>query len=889
MKRRLVSVSLAAYLFLVVSWIPVAIGQTQSATASALPRLVRFGGVVKDVNGNPLSGIVGVTFALYSEQTGDAPLWLETQNITADSSGHYMALLGSTKPDGLPAEMFTTEQARWVGVQVSGQPEQARVLLVSAPYALKAGDAETLGGLPPSAFVLAAPPVNAASAGTNASATAQTATPAASSNVTTSGGTANTIPLFSTSTDIQNSVITQTGSGATAKIGIGIATPAATLDVKGGAYVRGPLTLPSTGVATATAGKNSQPEVMIASAFNSGTATAVNEKFQLQAEPAGNDTATTSGTLNLLYGSGTAVPAETGLKINNLGQITFATGQAFIGNGSGLTNVTAANTNELGGLAGSAYAQLAAANTFTANQAVNGSVTAGQFISTAAQGTAPLQLSSTTLVPNLNASYLGGFSAAAFQPAGAYATMGSNTFTGNQSVTGNLVVSGMVTGNSFNVGSNAFAFGNYTNQNSFLGFGGNTTMTGTGNIAVGVFALPHNVSGGGNTGVGVEALYSNTAGSFNTAIGETAGQTVDSSNLTGSYNTAVGTGARFGTGSVTNATAIGANAEVTEPYALVLGGISGINGATANTNVGIGTTAPAATLDVHGTGNFTGLVTFAAGQTFPGVADVGSANTFTSSQTFNGGLTSSSVTANFLSSNGSIAAVGDTLVDVDGFNTGSYTPGIRFGLGNTGEGISSDRAGTVNQNGIDFYTDFTPRMSVTNSGAVGIGTTSPQATLDVNGTVTARTNMVVNGNLSIGGDVPMSHSPRMVWSTFIAGSLDCSTGGIFGSNYPACSGGDIWTEEPIVVTRINASENETSSDVGCVLVGDSNGNGYALVLTNGGTWDSGPINLAFPAGDNVAIAASGFSFEFGGGGPVCNVPSGNAASNVRINVQYRMQ
>ena len=82
--------------------------------------------------------MVGITFTLYSEQTGGAALWLETQNVTADSNGQSTALLGSTKPDGLPAELFTSEQARWVGVQVSGQPEQPRMLLVAVPYALKA-------------------------------------------------------------------------------------------------------------------------------------------------------------------------------------------------------------------------------------------------------------------------------------------------------------------------------------------------------------------------------------------------------------------------------------------------------------------------------------------------------------------------------------------------------------------------------------------------------------------------------------------------------------------------------------------------------------------------------------------------------------------------------
>ena len=133
------------------SLVQLTVAQTSAQTASSLPRLIRFGGTVKDVSDNPLTGVVGITFSLYSEQTGGTPLWIETQNATADSRGHYAVLLGSTKPEGLPADLFTSEQARWVGVQVSGQAEQPRVLLVSAPYALKAGDAETIGGLPPSA------------------------------------------------------------------------------------------------------------------------------------------------------------------------------------------------------------------------------------------------------------------------------------------------------------------------------------------------------------------------------------------------------------------------------------------------------------------------------------------------------------------------------------------------------------------------------------------------------------------------------------------------------------------------------------------------------------------------------------------------------------------
>ena len=134
---------------------------------------------------------------------------------------------------------------------------------------------------------------------------------ATSSNVTTTGGTVNAIPLFTTATNIQSSILTQTGTT--------------------GLNVLGKLTLPAAGVATATAGKNSRSEGFVASAFNSTTSTAVAQTFQLQAEPAGNNTAAASGTLNLLYGSGTAAATETGLKISNKGVITFAPSQTFPG------------------------------------------------------------------------------------------------------------------------------------------------------------------------------------------------------------------------------------------------------------------------------------------------------------------------------------------------------------------------------------------------------------------------------------------------------------------------------------------------------------------------------------------------------------------------------
>ncbi len=126
-------------------------------TTSAVPNLIRYGGVLKDANGAVLaSQTVGITFALYKQQDGGVALWTETRNVTTDAAGQYSVMLGSTKPEGVPAELFSDQEQRWLAVQVQGQPEPTRVLLVSVPYAFKAHEAETLGGLPASAFVKAA-------------------------------------------------------------------------------------------------------------------------------------------------------------------------------------------------------------------------------------------------------------------------------------------------------------------------------------------------------------------------------------------------------------------------------------------------------------------------------------------------------------------------------------------------------------------------------------------------------------------------------------------------------------------------------------------------------------------------------------------------------------
>lgn len=395
-----------------------------AASTAEVPRLIKFSGALLDERGHAMLGPVGVTFALYAQQYGGTALWLEIQNVKPDANGGYIVLLGANSAKGVPMELFTSGEARWLGVQADGQIEQPRVLLVSVPYALKAGDAETLGGMPASAFALSGSqatsvsnpavsqtivaPMAAAtvpSSGTNSVSVAggspAVATPC---GAITADGTAlpNQVAKFSGPCGVHQSLLFDNGSN----VGIGNTSPAARLDVSGGGIFRGTLQLPATGAATSITSFNSNPLDAYASAFNS-TSTILksqNQLFRWQVEPVGNNTTSPSGKLNLLFGANGGTPAETGLSINSKGQITFASGQT-------LPTVTG---NE----------------TISGNETVSGTVSGSQLISTMANGTAPLKVTSTTVVPNLNASLLGGLSASSF------AKIGTNTFFGSQFISG---------------------------------------------------------------------------------------------------------------------------------------------------------------------------------------------------------------------------------------------------------------------------------------------------------------------------------------------------------------------------------------------------------------------------------------------------------------------
>lgn len=947
---------------------------TSSATVS-VPPIIQFSNVATDEGGTPMTGSVSISFSLYNSAVGGQALWTETQNVQLGSAGQYSVYLGLTQTNGLPANLFTSGQAQWLGVKISGQPEQPRVFLVSVPYAMKAGDAATIGGLPPSAFVMAAPGSTAVASSDASTAGGSSLSP---NGAITGSGTVGYIPLWDTTSDIISSVLFQSGSGSTAKVGINNATPAATLDVKGTANLRGTttvlgmLSLPATGAATAAAGKNSEPITHVASAYNSSTSAAVNQTFEWLAEPANNDTSTPSGTLNLLFGQGTAKPAETGLHIAANGQITFVAGQTFPGTGSGTVTSVATSSGLTGGpITSSGTLQIdptvvpelgAASNTFS------GSITASGFTGSGSGLT------------NVNAATLNGLPSSAFAPAGTYATLGANTFAGTQTVstgdlalsTGNLDLSG--TG-AINLGGSAFAFGiPYSSGNgsnsggsAFLGFAGNPFSTGSFDTAVGKFALDSNSTGQNNVAVGYSSLLQNTTGSSNTAVGATAGITADNSAMTGSNNTFLGSNAMASTGTWSNATAIGFTAEVAESNALVLGGtgtnavdvgigttkplarltISGsettANGSGAgiqltntasggmdyyfrvgatgtNTgagnmsianddeyimtftppgNVGILNPSPSYTLDVYGTGHFTSAVTFgspvtfASGQTFPSTI-----SGVTAGAGLSGGGTSGNVTLS-LASNGcspgyAITAlptvcspfaslgmntftgsqtVGGNLIETANIGIGTASPAGPLHVNGPYSAPASGQAsgnnglllGTDGDTSYKWVQSYGGPLALNPEGNnVGIGTSTPNASL------------AVNGSFSLGGDTPMSHNPRMTFSSFLPGNL---------GNDPI--GGVFMNDVAITITRLTATSNSPGG--GCSQYASLQVSGwntdsvyftlYLNLFDGEDLSDSGAISVSIPAGAGVYIASTGASG--------CGV-TGQSPSDVNVTMQYVM-
>src|SRR5262245_4429148 len=196
--------------------------QTPPTASTSVPRVIRVNGVMPLATGSP-APVEIVTFAIYADETGGQPVWQETQNVVVSSDGQYTALLGSTMSDGLPLDVFTSQDRRWLEVHVerSGEPNSPRIMLASVPYALRASDADTLVGKPASAYRLPEPVSSVQPSGERSKSSTKSARP-----FTTMSATQSWIPLATDNAGgLGNSQMFQLGTGSFSRIGLGTTAP----------------------------------------------------------------------------------------------------------------------------------------------------------------------------------------------------------------------------------------------------------------------------------------------------------------------------------------------------------------------------------------------------------------------------------------------------------------------------------------------------------------------------------------------------------------------------------------------------------------------------------------------------------------------------------------
>lgn len=475
MKLRAYSVIVSFLSLMVVSALAQTAATNTNLASTEVPRLIKFSGVAKDEAGKPKTGLVGVTFSLYKDQEGGSPLWVETENVQADASGHYTALLGSATADGVPLSLFSSAEVHWVSTQVSGQPESARVLLLSVPYALKAADAETLGGLPPSAFVQMNS--NKASVATNSANSNPTANPAAPA--ITGSGTTDFVPLWTSSTKLGNSILYQTGGN----VGVATKTPGAKLDTDGTAVaVRGTSSgTTGTGVfgrATSSTGVNFGVQGQTAS-----TATGA-------AGVSGNATASTGAVVGIFGSSNSTTTNAMGVS----GYEAATKGQVYGVNGYIVSTTT--NAAGVNGNAGATTGQVYGVNGYTTSTGTNAAGVNGY------EGAASGQVFGVSGSTNSTTDYAAGISGYEGATTGIVAGIAGGTASTTTGASGVRGSANATTGNVYGVsGYTPSTAGVGVLGTAYASSGNTTGVDGSTVSPNGIGTFGHSTSASGGTGI----------------------------------------------------------------------------------------------------------------------------------------------------------------------------------------------------------------------------------------------------------------------------------------------------------------------------------------------------------------------------------------------------
>jgi hypothetical protein len=127
---------------------------------------------------------------------------------------------------------------------------------------------------------------------------------------------------------------------------------------------------------------------------------------------------------------------------------------------------------------------------------------------------------------------------------------------------------------------------------------------------------------------------------------------------------------------------------------------------------------------------------------------------------------------------------GSLLVDQTNTNLGNLDSASLL-FGTNGAGIFSNKnLGVNNYNGLDFWTSNTRRMVISGTGLLGInlGTTSPTAFLDVNGSIRGRSSLTVNSSLTVDNNANIGGNSTVDGNITVGGTASVGGKGIVRSN-----------------------------------------------------------------------------------------------------------
>ncbi len=131
-----------------------------AAASHAVPTVVTYSATLER-DGAPVDGTVSATFVLFDDDTAGTEVWSETASSIAVTSGELVHELGSIE---VLDDSVLAEAELFLEVTVNGDALVPRAAIRSVPFALRAGDAERVGGVAASAMATDAE-VSAAVAG----------------------------------------------------------------------------------------------------------------------------------------------------------------------------------------------------------------------------------------------------------------------------------------------------------------------------------------------------------------------------------------------------------------------------------------------------------------------------------------------------------------------------------------------------------------------------------------------------------------------------------------------------------------------------------------------------------------------------------------------------